>query len=310
MTKTDRPTIPDIDRRHLLRLMGVGAAALMAGPLAGRLWSAEEAAPAAKAQVAFGVCGRMGNARMLKDAGCDYIEEAVGGLLMPDKGDEEFAKRLPEISAALLPVKNCNSFLPGGLKSVGPEAKHAEILAYANTAFRRARMVGVDVITFGSGGSRKIPDGFSKDEAKRQFIELLKGMGPLAAAQGIRVSVEPLNKGECNFLNNIREVAEVVRAAGHASIGITADLYHMVLGDDVPADLDANIDVLHHFHIAEKAKRALPGVAGDDFRGWFGVLAKHRWQGRISIESGGGGDQAAYAKAFDYLRKQAAEAGI
>jgi sugar phosphate isomerase/epimerase len=301
--------VPTLDRRRFLALAGLAGASLLL-PRALRAAEAVAVVPASKAEIAFGVCGSMGKGRMLKDAGCDYIEEGVGGLLMPDKSDEDFAKRLPEISAAVLPVKNCNSFLPGGLKSVGAEAKHAEILAYANIAFKRARMVGVDVITFGSGGSRKMPEGFSKDEAKKQFIDLLKGMGPLAAAQNIRVAVEPLRKEECNFLNNIREVAEVIRAANHPSVGITADLYHMVLGGDVPADLDANIDILHHFHLAEKEKRALPGVAGDDFRGWFAVLAKHGWKGRISIEAGGGGDQAAYTKAFAYLRTQAKEAGV
>ena len=300
--------VPVIDRRGLLALAGLAGASLL---LPRAVWSAEAgAAPVKKAEVAFGICGRLGSARMLKDAGCDYIEEAVGGLLMPNKGDDEFAKRLPEISAALIPVKNCNSFLPGELKSVGPDAKIEAVLAYANIAFKRARMVGIDVITYGSGGSRKIPDGFAKEDAKKQFIEILKGMGPLAAAQNLRVAVEPLRKEECNFLNNIREVAEMIRAAGHPNVGITADLYHMVLGGDVPADLDANIDILHHFHLAEKEKRALPGVAGDDFRGWFAVLAKHGWKGRVSIEAGGGGDQAALTKAFAYLRTQAKEAGI
>lgn len=297
-----------IHRRRFLALAGLAGASLL---LPRVLWAAEaEAAPVKKAEIAFGITGRLGNARMLKDAGCDYIEEAVGGLLMPNKGDDEFAKRLPEISAALIPVKNCNSFLPGELKSVGPDAKIDAVLAYANTAFKRARMVGIDVITYGSGGSRKIPDGFAKEDAKKQFIEILKGMGPLAAAQNLRVAVEPLRKEECNFLNNIREVAEMIRAANHPNVGITADLYHMVLGGDVPADLDANIDILHHFHLAEKEKRALPGVAGDDFRGWFGVLAKHGWKGRVSIEANGGGDQAALTKAFAYLRTQAKEAGI
>lgn len=301
-------TSPVIDRRRFLALAGLAGASLLMPSV---LRAAEAgAAPVKKAEVAFGITGRIGNARMLKDAGCDYIEEAVGGLLMPNKSDDEFAKRLPEISAALIPVKNCNSFLPGELKSVGPDAKIEAVLEYANTAFKRARMVGIDIITYGSGGSRKIPKDFPLDDAKKQFIEILKGMGPLAAAQNIRVAVEPLRKEECNFLNNIREVAEMIRAANHPNVGITADLYHMVLGGDVPADLDANVDILHHFHLAEKEKRALPGVAGDDFRGWFGVLAKHGWKGRVSIEASGGGDQAALTKAFAYLRTQAKEAGI
>jgi sugar phosphate isomerase/epimerase len=305
-----------IPRRQLLKMTGLGAMAMALGVpklvfAADAPNTSSQTNPGAKAQVMFGVCGRMTNAQMLKDAGCDYIEEKVDGLLMPEKGDEEFAKRLPEISASLLPILNCNSFLPNTLKSVGPDFKLDDVLAYANIAFRRARMVGINVITYGSGGSRRIPDGFSKDQAKQQFIEILKGMGPLAAAQGLKVSIEPLQAKECNFLNNIREVSEVITAANHPNIGITGDLYHMVLGGDVPDDLDRNIHLLHHFHIAEKEKRALPGEAGDDFRSWFAVLAKHGWKGRMSIEAGGGkGDQAAYTKAFAYLRSQAKEAGI
>ena len=309
-TKGFRMQFSAIDRRRFLALAGVAGASLL---LPRGLFAVDAQTPPTsltKAEVAFGICGSIGKAKMLKDAGCDYIEEGVGGLLKPDQSDEEFAKRLPEISASILPVKNCNSFLPGSLKSVGPDMKIDAVLAYANIAFKRARMVGIDVITYGSGASRGIPAGFSTDDAKKQFIEILKGMGPLAAAQNLRVAIEPLRKEECNFLNNIREVAEVIRAANHANVGITADLYHMVLGGDVPADLDANVDILHHFHLAEKEKRALPGVAGDDFRGWFRVLAKHGWKGRISIESSGGGDQAALTKAFAYLRTQAKEAGI
>ncbi len=307
-----------LPRRQLLKWAGIGATALTVGmplvvtPLSGlTAEGGSQTHPGEKAELLYGLCGRMTNARMLKDAGCDYIEEAVGGLLMPEKGDDEFAKRLPEISASLLPITNCNGFLPATLKSVGPDFKLEAVLEYANIAFRRARMVGIKVITYGSGGSRKIPDGFSKDEAKKQFIDVLKGMGPLAAAQGLKVSIEPLRAQECNFLNNIREVGEVITAANHPNIGITADLYHMVLGGDVPDDLDRNIHLLHHFHIAEKEKRALPGEAGDDFRGWFAVLAKHGWKGRMSIEGGGGkSDLAAYTKSFAYLRAQAKEAGI
>ncbi|MBA3936123.1 MAG: sugar phosphate isomerase/epimerase [Planctomycetes bacterium] len=299
-----------ISRRALLRLAGGSAALLACGGL--RVWCAD-ATPAAivpGAAVDFGVCGGLGNAGTYKEALADYIEEGVGNLLMPDKDDATFAKRSGEIAAAVVPVRCCNTFIPAALKSVGPAAAHDAILAYADTAFKRARACGVTTITFGSGGSRKVPDGFAKDEAAKQFTALLTRLGPLAAAQQVVVAVEPLNVGECNFLNSIGDVAAVVGPANHPAVGITADLYHMVLAGDLPADLEKHIGLLRHFHIAEKLKRAMPGVAGDDFRGWFRVLAKHGWKGRMSIESNGGGDAAAYSKSIAYLRAQAKEAGI
>jgi sugar phosphate isomerase/epimerase len=298
-------------RRSLLRLAGGSAALLAVGGLRA---VAADAVPAALlaggAAVAFGVCTGIGKAGVLKDANADYIEEGVGSLLAPDKDDAAFAKRTAEIAAAVVPVRCCNTFIPGSLKSVGPAPAHDAILAYADTAFKRARACGIATITFGSGGSRKVPDGFSKDEAVKQFTALLARMGPLAAAQQVVVAVEPLNVGECNFLNSIGDVAAVVGPASNPAVGITADLYHMVLAGDVPDDLEKHIALLRHFHIAEKAKRAMPGVAGDDFRGWFRVLAKHGWKGRMSIESNGGGDAAAYGKSIAYLRAQAKEAGI
>jgi sugar phosphate isomerase/epimerase len=54
----------------------------------------------------------------------------------------------------------------------------------------------------------------------------------------------------------------------------------------------------------------LPGVAGDDFRGWFAVLAKHGWKGRVSIEASGSDKLDGLTKAIVYLRAQAKEAGI
>lgn len=296
-----------LERRRFLQWTGVAATAL----LTPRWLPAVEAAPGpGPAQVAIGICGRLTGSKLFQAAGCAYLEEGVGSLLIPDQDDAKFAKRLEDLRASPLPVTNCNSFIPGKLKSVGGESRHPEILAYADIAFRRAKQAGIGIITFGSGPSRQVPDGWNVTEAKDQFTALLRLMGPLAAAQGVRVAVEPLNRGECNLLNNIREVGEVVRAAKHPSIGITADLYHMVLGGDVVSDLAAHIDVLHHFHVAEKTKRALPGVAGDDFRGWFRVLAEHGWKGRMSIEANGGGEVTAYAKAVTYLQNQAKEAGI
>lgn len=301
-----------LSRRTALRWAGVGALTIGSGGLE-RLFAADEPPAAAvttgKAVIAFGVCGSKDKAAMIKTAGGDYIEESTQNLLIPEKSDADFAPRTAAIASSALPVKACNSFLPNSLPSVGEKAAHDAIVAYADVAFRRAKQVGIENITFGSGASRKIPDGFPPERAKNQFTDLLIRLGPLAAMHGVTVSVEPLNRGECNFLNNVREVADVVGAAAHPNVGITADLYHMVLGGDVPEDLEKSIRLLKHFHIAEKAKRALPGVAGDDFRPWFKVLHRNGWKGRISIEGNGSGDEAGLTKSFAYLRQQLAEAG-
>lgn len=141
------------------------------------------------------------------------------------------------------------------------------------------KKAGGKIIVFGSGGARKIPNGWTKENADEQFVALLKGMGPLAEAHGITVTIEQLRAEECNYINHIGEGATLIRAAGHPNIRLLADLYHMAVMDDTPADLKAAMDVVVHVEIAEKNGRTVPAVNGDDFRPFFRVLREANYQG-------------------------------
>ena len=142
----------------------------------------------------IGICTSLTNDSILNANGYTYIEEGVRRFLIPDKSEEEFNELLAQSKASLLPVIACNSFLPGSLKSVGEEAVHDKILEFSETAFRRAHLAGVKIIVFGSGGSRKIPDGFPREKARGQFIDLCSKMGPIAAKYDVTIVLEPLNR--------------------------------------------------------------------------------------------------------------------
>lgn len=242
------------------------------------------AAPGAGLSPRLGVCTSIANAAALKSAGCEYVEESVQGFLAPGGPDGEFREKLGALAGSPLPVLACNSFLPGSLKSLGPEARHDEIVAYAETAFRRAREAGVKTIVFGSSGSRSIPDGFDRAEARGQFIRLLRRLGPVAGRWGVVVALEPLNRDECNFINSVAEGAAIVREAGHPNIRLLADIFHMLRENESPASLAAAGPLLGHVHIAEGARRTPPGVAGDDFTPYLRALRSARYAGDISIE--------------------------
>jgi sugar phosphate isomerase/epimerase len=233
----------------------------------------------------IGICTSVANAALAKGAGCDYIEEGVRSFLVPDKPEAEFLEKLKLLEGSPLPVLACNSFLPEALKSVGPEARPDEILAFAATAFRRAREAGVKTIVFGSSGSRAIPDGFDRGEARRQFVALLRRMGPLAREHGIVVAIEPLNRGECNFINSVTEGAAIVREVDDPGIRLLADIYHMLCEDEGPESIVAAGPLLVHCHIAEEDGRTPPGVHGEDFTPYLDALRRIGYQGGISFES-------------------------
>jgi sugar phosphate isomerase/epimerase len=234
----------------------------------------------------IGVCTSLNSAELLQQSGADYIEAGVRWFLVPDKPDADFAENLKAAQACKLPIRTANGFLPGSLKCVGPNADHEAMLAYAQTAFERARQVGIEIIVFGSSGARGIPDGFDRDQAEQQFIDLLKKMGPLAQAQGVTVVIEPLNRKECNFINTVPEGARIVRAVNHPNIQLLADIYHMLRMDEPPQHIRDAGRLIRHVHIAEKQDRTPPGVHGDDFTGYFQALAEIGYTGRISIECG------------------------
>jgi sugar phosphate isomerase/epimerase len=265
-------------RRVVLAALFVLVATLAAPP--GRAISG----PGPKFAPRLGVCTSIANAAAVKGAGGDYIEESVQGFLVPDKPESDFRERAAAAATSPLPVLACNSFLPGTLKSVGPEARPDEIVAYAATAFRRAREIGLSIVVFGSSGSRSIPDGFDRTEARRQFVALLRRLGPLAKADHIVIAVEPLNRNECNFINTVAEGAAVVREAGHPNIRLLADIYHMLRENEGPASLAAAGPLLRHVHVAEKDRRTPPGVAGDDLTPYWLALRQAGYAGDISIE--------------------------
>jgi len=234
--------------------------------------------------VEIGVCTSLSNAKLLQDNGCTYMEESVGGFLVPTEHDSVFEKKLQQAKSLGLQVYACNSFIPATLKVTGPETKHKEILVFADTAFRRAKKAGVAIIVFGSGGARKIPDGFSKDSANQQFISLLKQMAPIAQKYGITVCIETLNKTETNFVNTITEGLEIVKAVDHQNIMLLADFYHIMKEGESPDVIIKAGKYIKHCHIAEKEKRTPPGIEGDDFKPYFEALKKINYKGKISIE--------------------------
>ena len=88
----------------------------------------------------IGVCSNISNNGILEGAGYSYVEESVQSFLVPLQDDSVFNQKTALLKVSKLSVPACNNFIPGKLKSVGPDAVHDEILKYVETAFRRAEM--------------------------------------------------------------------------------------------------------------------------------------------------------------------------
>jgi sugar phosphate isomerase/epimerase len=270
---------------------------------------AEAAGARATLFTAIGITASIDRAAELKALGAEYIVESVAEFLTPFSGDAEFAANKARALAAPLPVRGCNSFLRDPtLICVGPKADHARVLGYAHTAFARLRQLGGEYIVFGSNSARHIPEGWSKAQADEQFIALLKAMAPLAQQHRITVGVEMQQSKECNYLNFIEEVVNVVAPVNHPNIRVLADLFHMRVMGDTPAQLEKAMPWVGVVELAERAQRTLPGVAGDDFRPYFAALSRGGYRGLVDIEGDGTAEQL--RNAFTTVATQAREAAL
>ena len=243
----------------------------------------------------------------MKEYGADFLVESVTRFLVPDRPDAEFEPLRAKAAAAPLPVLGCNGFLRDPkLRCVGPDADPPRVLAFAATTFERLHKAGGEYIVFGSNTARQNPEGWTKAKADEQFTALLRDMGPLAARHKIIVALEPQRESECNYINHISEAAELVAAANHPNIRVLADLFHMAVMGDTPADLTRVMRWVGVVELAEKENRTLPGVAGDDFRPYFKALADGGYSGRLDIEASGTPEQL--KTAFRTIARQAADA--
>ncbi|MDA3963331.1 MAG: sugar phosphate isomerase/epimerase [Planctomycetota bacterium] len=255
----------------------------------------------------IGVVTGLDQAAALAAAGADYCEVNVQGVFKPMEADASAWDAAAVTNAAVSSYASC-CFLPGNLKSTGPDFDLPGILAYAERAFARAASVNCTTMVFGSGGSRQVPEGFSHDEARGQLLEALRALGPLAAKHGIMMVLEPLNASECNIVNSVPEGAAIVREVNHPNIRLLADFYHMMKDGQPASDLHGNMDIIEHLHLAEPADRTPLGVAGDDFRPYLAEALAAGYLGRISVECRWTDLPAQIDTCLAELRRQLAEA--
>ena len=263
---------------------------------------AEQPAP----KILFGMCAGPDKAAKLKALGYEFIEGGVAAFLKPETPDAAFAPELEKLKACVLPIRSCNGFIPSKFRLTGPTTDHDAALDYAVKACQRADQLGLTCIVFGSGGARKMPEGFDPAKGKAQFIAFNQKLGDRIKELKVTIVLEPLNKGETNLLNSVAEGIEYVDAIGRPRIQLLADFYHMLKENEGPDSIRKAGARLRHCHIAELEKRMAPGTRGEDFSGFFKALRDIGYTGGVSCECGWPKEhvEEAWKKALDTMRQQ------
>lgn len=232
----------------------------------------------------IGACGGFDTVQDIQAAGFDYIEMSVSDLLVPNESDAIFTENLTTLHKCGLPCPTVNCFIPGDLKICGPEVNKDALYKYAETVIRRASEAGVQVVVFGSGGARQIPEGFDRGLAWLQIKAFARFTGETGAIHNVTIVLEPLNAKECNLLNNVAECARLVHEVRHPSFRLLVDSYHWGIENESTSDICANISIIKHIHAATWPNRLAPGRENCAMEAFFSTLSDSGYNGRISFE--------------------------
>jgi sugar phosphate isomerase/epimerase len=256
----------------------------------------------------IGIVQSLENDSLLRSFGYQYLVESVARLISPrNVTEEQFQENVKKMKSLSHPLYACNIFIPGELKVVGPEVNEGAVLEYAGEVFKRCQQANVNMIIWGSGGSRRLPDGFDKEKAKEQFVSIARKISDLGARYNMTFALENLNSTETNFITKAEDALEIVKKVDRKNFGLCIDIYHMLKEGESPSIIEKASGNLIYCEIAEKENRTPPGVRGDDFRPYLSALKKAKYKGKIVIECRWEDVTKQGLSAYQYLSNQLKE---
>ncbi|WP_283607990.1 sugar phosphate isomerase/epimerase family protein [Faecalispora anaeroviscerum] len=225
--------------------------------------------------------------------GYDYVELPLAEMMA--LSEEEFQALSERLKKSGIPCQTCNNFFPKTVRLTGADVDLPAVLDYAERALARAESLGVNIVVFGSGGAKNVPQGFPMEEGYRQVVTLLRQLSPIAQKHHITIVIEPLRKAECNLINTFAEGCRLAEDVGkeYENICVLVDFYHLS-EEKEPVEnlLRQGGEYLRHVHFACSHGRCYPERMEEDYyQPFLAALKAIGYNERISVE--------AYTQDFD-----------
>jgi sugar phosphate isomerase/epimerase len=126
--------------------------------------------------------------------------------------------------------------------------------------------------------------GTSRAQALDRLAGTLREGAAAAAALGVELLVEPLNRYETDLVNTVAEGLALLDQVGAGNVGLLADTFHMNIEEPSLEDsLRLAGARLRHFHVAD-SNRHYPGGGHLDFPRLLGALRGAGYDGWVSVE--------------------------
>ncbi|MFA7575602.1 MAG: 5-keto-L-gluconate epimerase [Arcobacteraceae bacterium] len=129
-----------------------------------------------------------------------------------------------------------------------------------------------------------IKEGVFREETEEWTIDSLKKCAEFGLEKKIKLTLEPVNRYESNFINTLQEGMAFIDKIGMPNVGLLADTFHMNIEEvSIYESIIEAKDYITHVHFAD-SNRWAPGYGHLDFQKIVETLKEINYQGYVSAE--------------------------
>ncbi|NDO79641.1 hydroxypyruvate isomerase [Citrobacter sp. NCU1] len=133
----------------------------------------------------------------------------------------------------------------------------------------------------------KLPERFSANQCHETLLNNLRYAAEKLAASGITLVLEAINTRDISgfFVNNTRQVLNILREVGHDNLRYQYDIYHMqIMEGDLARTIEQHINVIGHIQLADNPGRHEPGTGEINYPWLLQKIDELGYQGWIGCE--------------------------
>jgi sugar phosphate isomerase/epimerase len=246
-----------------------------------------------------------------KQVGFEYLELALPALL--PLSDDDFAKQVARLRGIGLPLLSGYGFLPGNLKVIGPNVDPGEVDRAVRYGLSRAKQLGLSFVMYGNGltTTRRVPAGFPRATARKQFLEFIRRAGAEAKKQGITILIEPLPPASTDLINTVAEGLEFVEKVGRPNVQLLVEYSKFVESKEDLSVIRRAAPHIRQVEIENPNGWVYPASVDEaDYASFFRALKDGGYRGGFSIHGKPGNVFVTGPRAIAVLRTLAAPLAV
>jgi len=147
--------------------------------------------------------------------------------------------------------------------------------------------LGGRVLVHGSPAQRRLPKGRGREAARARGEAAFAAVAEAAARAGVVYCIEPLARGETDFVNRVAEAAAIVERIGNPALRTMVDCSAAGLAEREPVasllERWLPSGLIAHVQLNDRNRRG-PGQGKDRFAPILEALVRHGYRGIVAVE--------------------------